>query len=63
MVTTLCICLHGLFSICSRFPCPAAFSPANAFGGAGDFRGVFSEKNPLGEAMSIGALASSMDFE
>ena len=35
-----------------------AISPANAFGGAGDFRGVFSQKNPLGEAMSIGALAS-----
>ena len=35
-----------------------AVSPANAFGGAGDFRGVFSQKNPLGEAMSIGALAS-----
>lgn len=33
-------------------------SPANAFGEAGDFRGVFSQKNPLGEAMSIGALAS-----
>jgi exopolysaccharide production protein ExoQ len=35
-----------------------AVSPANAFGGTGDFRGVFSQKNPLGEAMSIGALAS-----
>jgi exopolysaccharide production protein ExoQ len=35
-----------------------AVSPANAFGEAGDFRGVFSQKNPLGEAMSIGALAS-----
>ena len=32
--------------------------PANAYGGAGDFRGVFSQKNPLGEAMSMGALAS-----
>jgi hypothetical protein len=33
-------------------------SPAIAIGEAGDFRGVFSQKNPLGEAMSMGALAS-----
>ena len=33
-------------------------SPANAFGGAGDFRGVFSQKNILGQAMAVGALAS-----
>lgn len=33
-------------------------SPFNAFGADGDFRGVFSQKNPLGEAMSIGALGS-----
>src|SRR5208337_3809122 len=33
-------------------------SPASAFGGAHDFRGVFSQKNPLGEAMSMGVLAS-----
>ena len=31
-------------------------SPANVFGGDGDFRGVFSQKNPLGQAMSMGAL-------
>ncbi len=31
--------------------------PATAFGEAGDFRGVFSQKNPLGEAMAMGALA------
>ena len=35
-----------------------AVSPANAFGQTGDFRGVFSQKNPLGEAMSMGALSS-----
>ena len=35
-----------------------AVSPGNAFGATGDFRGVFSQKNPLGEAMAIGALAS-----
>ena len=33
-------------------------SPANAFDGYHDFRGVFSQKNPLGWAMSMGALAS-----
>ena len=33
-------------------------SPASALGGAGDFRGVFSQKNPFGEAMAMGALAS-----
>jgi hypothetical protein len=33
-------------------------SPANAFGESGDFRGIFSQKNPLGQAMAIGVLAS-----
>jgi exopolysaccharide production protein ExoQ len=33
-------------------------SPANAFGLAGDFRGIFSQKNILGMAMSMGALGS-----
>lgn len=33
-------------------------SPANAFGSEGDFRGIFSQKNVLGEAMTMGALAS-----
>ena len=33
-------------------------SPANAAGGEGDFRGIFSQKNILGEAMTMGALAS-----
>jgi O-antigen ligase len=32
--------------------------PAEAFGAAGDFRGIFSQKNILGEAMTMGALAS-----
>jgi exopolysaccharide production protein ExoQ len=31
-------------------------SPAYAFGGAGDFRGIFSQKNEAGEAMTMGAL-------
>ena len=31
--------------------------PATAIGGYGDFRGAFPQKNPLGEAMSMGALA------
>jgi O-antigen ligase len=35
-----------------------AVSPANAFGESGDFRGIFSQKNVLGEAMAMGALAS-----
>jgi exopolysaccharide production protein ExoQ len=33
-------------------------SPASAFGAGGDFRGIFSQKNNLGQAMSIGTLAS-----
>jgi O-antigen ligase len=33
-------------------------SPASAFGEGGDFRGIFSQKNPCGQAMLIGALAS-----
>ena len=33
-------------------------SPANVYGEYGDFCGVFSQKNPLGEAMSLGALAA-----
>ncbi len=33
-------------------------SPAIAVGEAGDFRGIFSQKNVLGEAMTMGALAS-----
>jgi O-antigen ligase len=37
-------------------------SPATAFGGTGDFRGVFSQKNLLGEAMAMGALASLHGF-
>jgi exopolysaccharide production protein ExoQ len=32
--------------------------PADALGGEGDFRGVFSQKNTLGRAMAMGALAS-----
>jgi exopolysaccharide production protein ExoQ len=32
-------------------------SPSNAYGGSGDFRGIFSQKNILGEAMTVGALA------
>lgn len=32
-------------------------APAYAFGGEGDFRGIFSQKNILGEAMTMGALA------
>jgi exopolysaccharide production protein ExoQ len=32
-------------------------APAYAFGGDGDFRGIFSQKNILGEAMTMGALA------
>jgi O-antigen ligase len=35
-----------------------AVSPASAYGEAGDFRGIFSQKNVLGEAMTMGALAS-----
>ena len=35
-----------------------AVSPANAHGGEGDFRGIFSQKNVLGGAMTMGALAS-----
>jgi exopolysaccharide production protein ExoQ len=31
---------------------------AAAFGDSGDFRGIFGQKNPLGEAMTMGALAS-----
>ena len=31
--------------------------PAAAIGEFGDFRGIFSQKNPLGEAMSMGVLA------
>lgn len=33
-------------------------SPAKAFGGDGDFRGIFSQKNVLGEAMTVGVLAT-----
>ena len=33
-------------------------SPHSAYGEAGDFRGIFSRKNPLGEALSTGALAT-----
>jgi O-antigen ligase len=35
-----------------------AVSPAAAYGDAGDFRGIFPQKNVLGEAMTMGALGS-----
>jgi exopolysaccharide production protein ExoQ len=45
----------GLAALCSLFL--AVVSPSEAFTG-GDFRGIFSHKNVVGEATAMGALAS-----